>query len=63
MHSLQSGYLIFQDASCVTDNAGVNIMRVGNETFVASETCYMRRIDHHTLETKEKVRFLEKIYQ
>lgn len=43
------------DSSCVTDNAGVNIIHVGNEIFVSSETCYMRRIEQNNLETKEKI--------
>ncbi|KAL7647120.1 UNVERIFIED_CONTAM: hypothetical protein RMT77_002378 [Armadillidium vulgare] len=43
------------DSSCVTDNAGCNIMRIEDEIFVSSETCYMRRIEQNTLDTKEKV--------
>lgn len=43
------------DSSCVTDNATVNIMKIENEIFVSSETCYMRRIEQNTLDTKEKV--------
>ncbi|KAB7507438.1 Beta,beta-carotene [Armadillidium nasatum] len=32
-----------------------NIMRIEDEIFVSSETCYMRRIEQNTLDTKEKV--------
>lgn len=39
----------------MTDNASSNIVCVEDQLFVSSETCYIRKIDPNTLDTKEKV--------
>ncbi|XP_029019352.1 beta-carotene 15, 15-dioxygenase 2, like isoform X2 [Betta splendens] len=38
-----------------TDNANVNFVKYKGDYYVSTETCYMRRIDPQSLETKEKV--------
>jgi len=43
------------DPSNVTDNASSNIITLGNDVFLTSETSYLRRIDPSTLETREKI--------
>nr|XP_053636369.1 carotenoid-cleaving dioxygenase, mitochondrial-like [Cherax quadricarinatus] len=39
----------------MTDNTSNNIFRIEDQMFVASETCYLRKIDPDNLETKDKV--------
>lgn len=39
----------------ITDNASSSVVCVQDQVFVSSETCYIRRIDPATLDTKEKV--------
>ncbi|CAG0881727.1 unnamed protein product [Darwinula stevensoni] len=41
--------------SHLTDNDFTNIFRVQDDLYVSTETCFIRRIDAKTLETKEKV--------
>lgn len=43
------------DCHVMTDNASSNVMSIDDQVFVSSETCFMRRVDPITLETKEKV--------
>ena len=56
-------FCIFQDPSCVTDNASSNVLVLEDEVYVTSETCFLRRINPTTLETKEKVRNSSKYYR
>ncbi|XP_045595941.1 beta,beta-carotene 15,15'-dioxygenase [Procambarus clarkii] len=39
----------------MTDNASNNILCVEDQLFVSSETCYIRKIDPNTLDTRDKV--------
>ncbi|XP_042228754.1 beta,beta-carotene 9',10'-oxygenase-like [Homarus americanus] len=39
----------------MTDNASNSFVCVQDQVFVSSETCYLRRVDPNTLDTKEKV--------
>lgn len=39
----------------MTDNASSSVMCMEDQVFVSSETCYIRRVDPATLDTKEKV--------
>jgi len=43
------------DMNSVTDNASSNVLVLGNDVFVTSETFFLRRIDPATLETREKI--------
>uniref|UniRef100_W5M8E4 Beta-carotene oxygenase 1 n=1 Tax=Lepisosteus oculatus TaxID=7918 RepID=W5M8E4_LEPOC len=44
-----------------TDNCGTNIIKYGEDYYATSETNYIRKIDHDTLETYEKVDYLKYI--
>ncbi|XP_037795664.1 beta,beta-carotene 15,15'-dioxygenase-like [Penaeus monodon] len=43
------------DCHAMTDNASNNAFCVEDQVFVASETCFVRRVDPATLDTREKV--------
>ncbi|XP_042873992.1 beta,beta-carotene 15,15'-dioxygenase-like [Penaeus japonicus] len=43
------------DCHAMTDNASNNAFCVEDQVFVASETCFVRKVDPVTLETREKV--------
>lgn len=43
------------DSHIMTDNATNNVICLEDQVFVSSETCFIRRVDPHNLDTKEKV--------